>query len=147
MIVQLLDPGTHFAEEVDDGEIEFEIRSNPHPVTVRLLSKANHEAFERDDEYEYLGPDDAKNDHEFEEYLDPDEGPWFLLVMNEHPTAATAVGTESFIDDGDEDDEEDDEEEDETSEDDEEEDGDEDEEEEDETSEDDDETSPPSGNA
>ena len=142
MIVQLLEPGTHFAEEVDDGEIEFEIRSNPHPVKVRLLSKANHDAFERDDEYEYLGPDDAATNHEFEEYLDPDEGPWFLLVLNEHETQATAVGTESFIEDEDEDEDEDDED---ASEDDEE--SEEEDDDEEEASEEDDDTSPPSGNA
>ncbi len=104
MFVQLLPPGSHISEELTAGDLEFEVRSDPNPVLVRILDQDNFTRFEAGEDYTYFGPDLASKDHEFEESLEEGKA-WHLVVLNESDEPV-AVGTESYLDDDDAEEEE-----------------------------------------
>ena len=103
MNVYLIAPNHHVLEELDTDEgsdLQVCVKTDGGPVFAYIVDAPNRAAFEAGQEFEFFGPDDEKPaaEHVIAEDLDPDDGPWFLIVSNEG-SSAVAAGTEILVDD------------------------------------------------
>ena len=106
-MVRLIEADSRLALEITDNDLSLVVESDPHGVVVHIVDNANLRLVELEEAYEYVGDEDAATSHEIDELLEGD-GPWHIVITNEHTSSPVAVSIE--LEAADDDDEEEDEE-------------------------------------